>query len=185
MTTISAKHILDYSEILINENIIDQTIKQLAEEIQCKLSGLELHTFCIMNGGLYFAGQLLRHLNIPMHINYLHATRYKDNRPTDDLIWMQKPDPSLIENQDILLIDDIFDEGATLEAIVNSCKGFKARSIHSVVLINKQHNRKPISGFEPDFIGLPVEDRYIFGCGMDYKGLWRNLPSIYAVKENC
>lgn len=178
----TVKNILKDSEILINADTIEQTVEQLAQEIKYQLADLDLHAFCVMNGGLYFAGQLLRHLDIPLTIDYLHATRYQDNQATDNLIWKQAPNADHIRGKNILLIDDIFDEGKTLEAIVNACQAMGAKSIHSVVLVNKKHNRKPQSGYQPEFIGLPVEDRYIFGCGMDFKGYWRNLPAIYALK---
>ncbi|NVK20889.1 MAG: hypoxanthine-guanine phosphoribosyltransferase [Kangiellaceae bacterium] len=178
-----AQQILTQSEILIDQEIIEQAIEQLAQEIKHQLAHKNLSAFCIMNGGLYFAGQLLRHLDIPLTINYLHATRYIDNQGTSELSWLQKPQQNLIQDKDILLIDDIFDEGITLEAIVKSCHELGARSVNSVVLIDKLHDRKPQTGFQPEFIGLPVEDRYIFGCGMDYQGFWRNLPAIYALKD--
>jgi len=80
------------------------------------------------------------------------------------------------------VIDDILDEGHTLVAIVDHLKAEGAREVLTAVLINKVHDRKARPGQRADFSGLDVEDRYLFGCGMDYKGYWRNLPGIYALK---
>ena len=134
-----------------------------------------------MNGGLYFAGQLLRLLTIPVSVSYLHATRYGDKTQGQQLQWLVKPKAEDIHNHPVMLLDDIFDEGITLEAIVKECQQFNPKSLQCAILVDKLHNRKPESGFKPEFIGLTVPDRYIFGCGMDYKGLWRNLPAIYAI----
>ena len=82
----------------------------------------------------------------------------------------------------VLVIDDIFDEGVTLKAIVEHLRQTGARAVHSAVLVDKQHDRK-VPDFTVDFIGLTVVDRYVFGCGMDYHEYWRNLPAIYAIKE--
>ena len=82
------------------------------------------------------------------------------------------------------VIDDILDEGHTLLAIVDHLKSEGAREVLTAVLVNKVHERKARPGQRADFSGLDVEDRYLFGCGMDYKGYWRNLPGIYALKES-
>lgn len=82
----------------------------------------------------------------------------------------------------MLVIDDIFDEGDTLNAILEEVRRQGATAIYSAVLANKQHNRKA-PGLTVDFVGLEVPDRYVFGCGMDYKEYWRQLPAIYAARD--
>lgn len=52
----------------------------------------------------------------------------------------------------------------------------------TAVLVNKVHDRKSRPGLKADFVGVDVPDRFVFGCGMDYKGYWRNAPGIYALK---
>ena len=175
------EQVLEHAEIIVPENRVDTAITELARYINQQEYSSPLHIFCIMNGGLYFTGQLLRHLTIPVTIQYLHATRYGDKTQGQELQWLIKPNAEDIHNQHVLLLDDIFDEGITLESIMLECQAFKPKSLECVVLVNKEHDRKPSSGFKPDAVGLHVPDRYIFGCGMDYKGLWRNLPAIYAI----
>ncbi|GAA0197768.1 hypoxanthine-guanine phosphoribosyltransferase [Kangiella japonica] len=176
------------TDLLIGESHIDQAIQALAQRLNQfysneKFAGKSITAYCVMNGGLYFTGQLMRNLTFPLSLKYLHASRYGDETQGAELNWRVRPSPAELQGKDILLIDDIFDEGLTLEAIYQECTEHKPNSINSVVLVDKQHLRKPKSGFTPNFIGLEVEDRYIFGCGMDYKGLWRNLPAIYAFKR--
>lgn len=176
------------AELVINEDTIDDAIRDIATRLnrhfgQSQFGDQNIVAYCIMNGGLYFSGQLLRYLDFPLQLSYLHATRYGNNTTGSDLKWHTRPNPKTIHNAHILLMDDIFDEGLTLEAIDKECRELGAKSVHSVVLTDKQHPRKPKSGFKPDFIGLEVDDRYIFGCGMDYQGLYRNLPEIYALKR--
>ncbi|ACV27096.1 hypoxanthine-guanine phosphoribosyltransferase [Kangiella koreensis] len=173
--------VLNHAEVIVSEQDVDNAISKLAEQINSQHYSAPLQIFCIMNGGLYFAGQLLRLLTIPVTVNYLHATRYGDKTQGQELQWLVKPKAEDIHNQPIMLLDDIFDEGITLEAIAKECEAFKPSSLQCAVLVDKNHQRKPESGFKPEFVGLSVPDRYIFGCGMDYKGLWRNLPAIYAI----
>lgn len=176
------------TDLIISEAEIDHAIQVLAQRLNHFYSNEEftekpITIFCVMNGGLYFTGQLMRHLTFPVTLKYLHVSRYGDKTQGTELNWIVRPNLEDIQGKDILLIDDIFDEGLTLEAIYQECEELKPNSIKSVVLVDKMHQRKPQSGFTPNFIGLNVEDRYIFGCGMDYKGLWRNLPAIYAFKR--
>ena len=82
----------------------------------------------------------------------------------------------------VLVVEDIFDEGTTLAAIVKNLEERGAQKVYCAALINKVHDRKP-KEFKVDYIGLDVPDRYVFGCGMDYNEYWRNLPGIWALKE--
>jgi hypoxanthine phosphoribosyltransferase len=80
----------------------------------------------------------------------------------------------------VILIDDIFDEGNTLSALVAYCRQRGAAEVYTAVLVNKKHDRK-VQGMRPDIFGLEVDDRYVFGFGMDYREYFRNLAGIYAV----
>ncbi len=82
----------------------------------------------------------------------------------------------------VLIVDDILDEGTTLAAIIDYCKAQGASEVLTAVLVDKEHNRKARPDLKCDFTGMTVEDRFLFGYGMDYKGYWRNAPGIYAVK---
>src|SRR5690606_30067768 len=126
-----------------------------------------------------FAGKLLTQLDFPLELSYLHATRYRNETSGGELFWKAKPEISFID-RDVLIIDDIYDEGHTLSAIIDFCRHAGARQVHTAVLIDKTHDRKARPDLKADFVGLPCEDRYIFGYGMDYKGYWRNAAGIFA-----
>ena len=98
-----------------------------------------------------------------------------------EIDWIAPPRPA-VTGQTVLVVDDIFDEGYTLQAILAAVRQQGATAVYSAALVNKQHNRK-VPGLTVDFIGLEVPDRYVFGCGMDYKEYWRNLPAIYAARD--
>jgi hypoxanthine phosphoribosyltransferase len=80
----------------------------------------------------------------------------------------------------VLIIDDILDEGYTLEAIVKACRAEGAAWVASAVAVEKRHGRG--CGYQADFVGLEVPDRYVFGYGMDYQEYLRNAPGIFAVR---
>ena len=168
------------AECLYDETQIQQALERMAGEITSQLADKNPLVLSVMNGGLITAGQLLPRCHFPLEMNYIHATRYNNSTEGGELEWLARPSISL-EGRVVLIVDDIHDVGATLEAIVADCKRQGASEVYCAALINKLHDRKV--EMRADFVGLDVEDRYIFGCGMDYKGYLRNLPAIYAIKE--
>ena len=185
MTQISNQEIektLRNSECLISSIEVAAAYERLAAQLNLHYAGLNPIVMVVMNGGLIPAGQLLTHLTFYHRMHYIHASRYRDNEGTNELDWKFKPDVN-IEGEHVLLIDDIFDEGITLKAVVEELSKEKPLSIESCVLLNKEHDRK-VKGFDVDFVGINVADRYVYGCGMDFHGYLRHLPGIYAIKEN-
>ena len=166
------------AELIHDEDAMQQIYDALAEQISESLSDSRPLLLPIMLGGLYLCGQLMSRLDFPLEIDYLHATRYRDKLQGDDLYWPVSPSDK-ISGRTVLLIDDILDQGVTLSGIVENLKISGAADIKSVVLCSKQCSR-PLE-VDVTFKGVNVPDRYVFGCGMDYKGYWRNLPQIYAV----
>jgi hypoxanthine phosphoribosyltransferase len=128
-----------------------------------------------------FGGQLLTRLSFPLQVDYLHASRYGDNIQGDVLDWRVQPFIDL-KNRCVLIVDDILDEGKTLLEIMAYCKNQGANKVLTAVLTDKVHKRKATQNLKADFCGLKLEDRFVFGFGMDYQGYWRNAPGIYAVK---
>ena len=175
------RQIMSEADCLYNEAQIEAAIDKVAYAINAELSERNPVVFCVMNGGLIFAGKLLTKLNFPLELSYLHATRYRSETTGGELFWKAKPELSFMD-RDVLIIDDILDEGHTLSAIIEFCKHAGASAVHTAVLIDKDHDRKARPDLKANYVGLPCIDRYIFGYGMDYKGYWRNAAGIYAVK---
>lgn len=120
-------------------------------------------------------------LPFPLQVDYMHATRYRMETSGADLDWRVAPEAALT-GREVLIIDDILDEGKTLAEIIKYCQKKGAANVYTAVLVDKLHDRKAVKGFKADFSGLEAADRFLFGYGMDYKGYWRNAPGIYAVK---
>ena len=160
---------------------VELALDRMAAEITTKLGDTRPLVLCVMIGGIVPTGRLLPRLNFPLDLDYIHATRYGHATRGGQLEWIVRPRSSL-QGRVILLVDDIHDEGHTLAAVKTECRSKGASAVYSAVLVNKKHDRK--NNTTADFVGLTVEDRYVFGCGMDYQGFWRNAPGIYALKEN-
>jgi hypoxanthine phosphoribosyltransferase len=161
---------------------VNAALDRMAAEITVRLADANPVCYCVMNGGLVIAGRLLSRLDFPLEVAYLHATRYGHALDGEKMLdWRVRPTQDLA-GRTVLVIDDILDEGHTLEAIVAHCIDEGASEVLTAVLVDKQHGRKARPGMKPDFHGLEIPDRFLFGCGMDYKGYWRNAPGIYALK---
>lgn len=174
------QEILSQAECVYTFAEIDVALNDLARRLNADYANTEPVFLCVMNGSVMTAGHLLPKLNFPLQLDYIHATRYGDALSGGDLHWHHKPTTNLAGRQ-VVLIEDIFDEGITLQALRAYCEDAGAMSVRCVTLINKQHDNK--IGIEPEYIGLMVPNKYVFGFGMDYQGYWRNTDAIYAVKE--
>lgn len=167
------------AECLYTHEQVQVALDNIAEAITIKHQGNNPLIVCVMNGGLIVTGCLLLRLDFPLQQDYLHATRYRGETQGGDLNWIVEASHSL-KGRDVIIVDDILDEGYTLAAIVEHCRKAGAKSVESVVLVEKMHDRK--QGIKADYVGLQAEDRYLFGYGMDYRGFLRNAPGIFAVK---
>lgn len=154
----------------------------MAAEIAGAIGDRNPVVLCVMLGGLIPAARLLARFDFPLEIDYAHATRYRGGTKGHDLQWKAKPATDL-SGREVLIIDDILDEGVTLRGVIDHCRSRGAGGVYSAVLVDKQHGRSKAVD-RADFTGLEVDDRYVFGCGMDYKGSFRNLRSIHAVASS-
>jgi len=175
------KSILDRADCLYDFAAINSALDRMAAEITEKLGDTNPIMLTVMTGALITAGHLATRLPFPVEMDYIHVTRYRGAMRGGDLHWLVEPRISLA-GRTILIVDDIMDGGLTLSAIIDYCKQAKAKAVYSAVLVNKIREREPSVDFEPDFIGLNAEDRYLFGFGLDYEEYWRNIPGIYALK---
>lgn len=175
-----AQALLGRSERLHDAASVTRAFDAMADAVRARYAAAPLHVLTVMNGGFYPAAELLQRLDNPMFVDYLHATRYRGDTRGGELVWKVAPPADLL-GRDVLIVDDILDEGHTLAAIVEAVRAAGARSVGVAVLLRKMHARC-VDPALADFVGLEVPDRYVFGCGMDVEGFWRQLPEIRALK---
>lgn len=176
---------MENSDLLYSGAQINAALIAQAKKINIYLEGIATTSkppivLPVMNGGLIYAGQLLPLIKLPVVVDYIHATRYRNTTKGHELDWKVYPQSDL-NGRLVIILDDIFDEGHTLDAIVNYCREQGASKVLTSVLVTKKHDRREVN-IKIDFSALEVPDRYVFGFGMDYKGQLRNLNGIYAIK---
>jgi hypoxanthine phosphoribosyltransferase len=177
MANIDHNQYLHNAEIIHSAQTVEDAISSVATALNLYYANESPMVLCVMTGAAVFAGQLLPKLTFSLEFDYVQASRYHGETASKNLVWVVKPKQT-VSARKVLILDDILDEGVTLNAIVEACKVLGASEVKIAVLTEKQLNKeKPIKA---DFVGLDVPNRYVFGYGMDINGCWRNLPAIYA-----
>lgn len=174
-----AQRVLNTAVVLHSAETVAESCKALASVISEKCRGKNPVIMPIMMGGMFTANEVIKSLDFPFELDYIHATRYRNETVGDELLWKVMPSIDL-QDRVVVVIDDILDEGHTLLAVESSLRAQEPAELFIAVLVDKQ-TPKRVAGVQVDMVGLEVADHYVFGCGMDYKGYWRQLPAIYAV----
>jgi len=180
LTAEQAWKLLDEAELICSEEEVERAIAKIGQAVTAELRDAYPLVLCVMNGALFFCARLLPLLRFPLHLDYVHASRYGDEIDGRRLQWKVEPSEN-VKGRIVLIVDDILDVGETLAAIKAKVLERGARDCKVAVLTDKiKPHPKPIT---PDFLGLRIPDRFVFGCGLDAYGSWRNLPAIYALKQ--
>lgn len=175
-----ARDILSSAELLFSEQQVRSAVARVAQEINGALADRHPLLLSVMGGAVVFTGQLLPLLDFPLDFDYVHVSRYGNARQGGEMHWKVAPREN-VKGKTVLVVDDILDEGETIAAIKHRVMELGANQFYSAVFAEKSNGKnKPVHA---DFVGLTVPDRFVFGFGMDIHGAWRNLPAIYAVKE--
>ncbi len=169
------------SDLLASAGDVQAAVERVAAEIEKRLAENYPLVLAVMGGAIVFAGQILPKLRFPLDFDYIHASRYGAETRGAAVEWRVTPPPR-VDGRHVLVLDDILDGGETMAAIRERLLGLGARSFLCAVLVEKKLERaKPLHA---DFVGLTIPDRFVFGCGMDAKGFWRNLPEIRAMRTH-
>jgi len=182
MTGPDPRDVLRHSTLLATREEVAAAIDRMAEEINRLYGDRSIILLVVMTGAVMPAAWLAPKLKMPLRMDFIHATRYTGQTEGGEIEFRVPPRLNL-QGQDVLVIDDIFDVGLTLQMIERYCRSRGASSVRSAVLVRKLHSRET-TGELPAFIGMEVEDKYIFGCGMDAYEHWRHLSEIRALEES-
>ena len=174
--------LLKGSTVLATRQEVQDSLVRMAAAINAHYGDRPIVLLVVMTGAMMPAAWLATRLRMPLVLDFIHATRYEGGTEGGKISFRVAPRFDLA-GQDVLVVEDIFDVGLTLQAITRYCREQGARSVRSAVLVRKIHERAT-TGEVPDFIGLDVDDRYIFGCGMDVYEHWRHLEEIRALEQD-
>ena len=162
--------------ILLNEDQLQDGVEQLAQEIdQAYGSEKPLTVIAVMTGSLVLFADLIRRLSMPQRVGVIQASSYRGGMKSGELAVDSK---MLIDvkNRDVLLVDDIFDTGKTLDHLSKLLIQMGAKSAKTAVLLHKQ--REHDVEMRPNFVAFEIPDEFVVGYGLDYMDMYRNLPYL-------
>ncbi len=167
---------------LLSEEQIRVGVDRLAKEISRYYAGRSLTILGVLTGSLVLVADLIRRLDLPLRVGLIQTRSYRgsDTRPgrleINDSMLLD------IKGRDVLLVDDIFDTGRTLAALVEQIKTLGPRSVRSVVLLVKQGRQEVVT--RPDHVAFEIPDAFVVGYGLDYQDAFRHLPYLAMLEDD-
>ncbi len=166
--------------VLIPEEEIEKRTRELAEEISRDYEGKTLHVICVLKGGVFFMTHLAKRLTVPVTMDFMSVSSYGDDTKTSGIVRIVKDLDQPLEGKDVLVIEDIVDSGRTLAYLLGLLKDRKPASLRLCSLLEKPSRREV--DVDIDYLGFEIPNKFVVGCGMDYKQLYRNLPYVGVVE---
>ena len=165
----------EVARVLITEAQLARRVEALAREIERDFHGRETVVISLLNGTVMFLADLLRHLNLPLRLDFLGVSSYGEDTKSGELIFTKELRLN-VRGRDVLLVDDILDTGQTLSRVVPKLRALRPRRIKICVLLDKPARR--VEAIEADYVGFTVPDEFVVGYGLDFAERYRNLPFV-------
>ena len=167
--------------IMIPESEIEKRTREIGEAISRDYAGKTVHMICVLKGGVYFMTALSKRISedVPVTLDFMSVSSYGDDTQSSGVVKIVKDLDEPLEGKDVLIVEDIIDSGRTLYYLLDIIKGRKPASVRLCTLLDKPQRRE--RDVHVDYTGFNIEDRFVIGCGMDYKQKYRNLPYIGEV----
>lgn len=176
------RQITSRSRCVYSKADIETALDRMAHEITAQLAGSNPIILSVMIGGIIPTGHLVTRLDFPLQMDYVHVTRYGRDLRGGDLHWLVTPRISL-KDRHILIVEDVLDGGLTLASIVDYCHKQGAASVRTAVVVDKQREREEGALQQADFTGLSIENKFLYGFGLDVEGYLRNVFSVNTVAK--
>jgi len=168
--------------ILFPGEEIQKKVKELGNKITLDYKDKELLIVCILRGAVIFLTDLIRHIDLPLSIDFMSISSYGFNTPDSGLVKITKDLDENIEGRNVLIVEDIIDTGLTLSYLIRNLKAREPESIEICTLIDRAVRR--IANLKIKYCAFNIEEKYVVGYGLDYKQKYRNLESIYELRTD-
>lgn len=164
---------------LVSREELDSIVQELAARISRDYEKRELVLVCILKGGFMFLSDLVRHLQIPVQIDFVRLASYGPGMKTSGVIEITKDIELPVEGKDVLIVEDIVDSGRTLQFLKDRLALSKPHSVKVCALLDKKTRREV--KIEAEYLGKEVDDVFVVGYGIDFNEDYRYLPEVYYV----
>ena len=174
----------DIKSIMIDEEHLQKRVEELAKELSEVYKGKNPLMICILKGAVVFMSDLIKHMDIDLEIDFMSVSSYGSETVSSGVVKIIKDLDERIADRDMIIVEDIFDTGLTLDYLVRLLQERKPKSIKicTLLLKEKADDQSQIS-LKIDYIGFKIQDEFVVGYGLDYDEHYRNLPYIGILKE--
>lgn len=163
--------------VLIDEEILNNRIKEMAQEIEKEYKNEEIVLVCILKGAVYFTVELSKHIKeASVVLDFMKVSSYGDGTQTSGNVELKVDLSTNIENKNVIIIEDIIDTGYTLNYLYDYLKSKNPRTLKICVLLDKKERRE--KDIKVDYTGFEIENKFVVGYGLDYADKYRNLPYV-------
>lgn len=169
-------------EVLISSEMIQAKCEELGQQITHDYQGKKPLLIGLLKGCVPFMAELIKHIDCDMEMDFIDVSSYEGVNSTGSIKLLKDLSGS-VEGRHVVLVDDIIDTGLTLFEVIKLLYERKAASVETVTLIDKPEGRK-ISGMNPKYVGYQIPNRFVVGFGLDFDGIYRNLPYIGILKRS-
>ena len=168
-------------EVLISEQQLQNKIGELAAQVSADYAGKDPVFIGVLKGVVMFFGDFVKRVTIPCQIDFMCISSYEGTQSTEKM--KVKMDISTdIKDRHVVILEDIFDTGNSLNFTYNYLLSLKPASLKIVTLLDKPERRKPEVTLKADYTGFVIPNEFVVGYGMDYNEYYRNLPYIGIMK---
>ncbi len=171
--------------VLINEQILQSRIKELALEVESKLpKNIPIVVLPLLSGAFLFTADLVRHWQFSFELDFMGLSSYRGSTESGEIEWTHHVKTDL-ENKHVLIIDDILDTGKTIVEAINGISKKNPLSIQTCVLLKKDQDRIKTQQKQADFVGFAIPDHFVVGYGLDFELKFRQLPFVGVLSPTC
>lgn len=169
--------------VLIDEETVNNKIREIAEKISADYADKSVHMICILKGGAFFTCELAKRVTVPVSIDFMSVSSYGSGTESTGIVRIIKDLDEPLAGKDVLIVEDIIDSGRTLAYLIEILKQRNPNSIRLCTLLDKPERRvkKQVT---VDYTCFRIPDEFVVGYGLDYDQKYRNLPYIGVVEFN-
>ncbi len=171
----------EVARVLITRAQIERRLRVMARDIQRDFDGSEMVVISLLNGTVMFLADLVRHLSLPLRLDFIGVSSYRSNTESGELVFTK--DLRLdVRGRDVLLVDDILDTGKTMTRVLEKIVALGPRRIRICVLLDKTSRR--LQPVQADYVGFEIPDVFVVGYGLDFAERYRNLPFVGVLRPH-
>ena len=171
----------DIEQILISEEQLQKRIEELGEELSKEYAGKDPVIVGVLKGVVIFYADMIRRIRVPCQMDFMCISSYSGTETTGQAV-VSKDISADIRGRHVLILEDIFDTGTSLDFTVKHLLAKEPASLKICTLLDKPERRKPGITLKPDYTGFTVPNAFVVGYGLDYNEHYRNLPYVGVLK---